>query len=372
MIYKRWIWILVNKNKNFDRRNFLHKLVGLTALGGIASLILGQKVEKVNALDTLSTGAANQITFWSDSQTITGSNNLRWYEGDKNFIGGYSGNSVTSGVVGATISGGGASGNVNKATDNYGTVGGGMKNQAGDGDGDITNAINSTVGGGADNTASGEVSTVGGGLSNTSSQYASTIGGGENNKASGMWSTVLGGYSNEAGGDFSLAAGRNAKVGATHNGTFLFADSTEADFNSANADEFAVRCINGSRFVAGSSNPAIKGENTGSGNGLYGESSSGNGVYAKSNSGNALYVDGKNYFKSAQRGTIPSGQRYHDVDLTGSGITISENAMIFVTLMGNTDNIGVKYVERIDSDKFRIHLTGRSRREMSFGYFIVN
>ncbi|MCI0477995.1 MAG: hypothetical protein L0Y55_17265, partial [Anaerolineales bacterium] len=49
-----------------------------------------------------------------------------------NLIGGYSGNSVTSGVYGATIGGGGGSGWPNLVTDNYGTVGGGYRNQAGD------------------------------------------------------------------------------------------------------------------------------------------------------------------------------------------------------------------------------------------------
>ena len=46
-----------------------------------------------------------------------------------NVVEGYSGNSVNVGVFGATISGGGASGNVNQAS-NYGTVGGGMSNTA--------------------------------------------------------------------------------------------------------------------------------------------------------------------------------------------------------------------------------------------------
>ncbi len=48
-----------------------------------------------------------------------------------NLIGGYSGNSVTGGVVGATIGGGGAAGSINRVTDNYGTVGGGSNNRAG-------------------------------------------------------------------------------------------------------------------------------------------------------------------------------------------------------------------------------------------------
>ncbi|MCK4451743.1 MAG: hypothetical protein KAX26_14250, partial [Anaerolineae bacterium] len=48
-----------------------------------------------------------------------------------NLIGGYSGNSVTSGVTRATISGGGRSGDPNQVTADSGTVGGGHGNTAG-------------------------------------------------------------------------------------------------------------------------------------------------------------------------------------------------------------------------------------------------
>ncbi|MFB0517154.1 MAG: hypothetical protein ACETWG_11210, partial [Candidatus Neomarinimicrobiota bacterium] len=48
-----------------------------------------------------------------------------------NIIGGYSGNNLASGVWGATIGGGGASGAVNRIADHFGTVAGGYKNEAG-------------------------------------------------------------------------------------------------------------------------------------------------------------------------------------------------------------------------------------------------
>ena len=62
-----------------------------------------------------------------------------------NLIGGYNGNSVSAGVVGATIGGGGANGDVNSVADDYGTIGGGYGNTA---------SAWSTVGGGSGNTAS--------------------------------------------------------------------------------------------------------------------------------------------------------------------------------------------------------------------------
>ena len=53
-----------------------------------------------------------------------------------------------------------------------------------------------------------------------------------------------------------MASGRRAK--ANHNGAFVFADSSNFDFNSATSSEFAVRATGGTRFVSaidGSGNP---------------------------------------------------------------------------------------------------------------------
>jgi hypothetical protein len=124
-----------------------------------------------------------------------------------NVIGGYSGNSVTPGVAGAAIGGGGSSGNTNRVTDDGGTVGGGANNQAGDSAGTTDDAGLATVGGGYGNTASGWDATVGGGSSNTASNQGATIAGGSTNIASGQNATVGGGYSNNASGDSATVAG---------------------------------------------------------------------------------------------------------------------------------------------------------------------
>lgn len=184
-----------------------------------------------------------------------------------NTLGGSRSNSVTAGVRGATIAGGGVPTgdsdpafdveDPNRVTDHYGTVGGGYANLAGDASGstldrpfatvgggqsNIASGPGSTVGGGIDNTAggfrstvgggranrtSGENSTIGGGQSNSTNAYASTVGGGFDNDATGDWSTVSGGsentargrygtvgggVSNCAGGDYSWAGGLFAKV----------------------------------------------------------------------------------------------------------------------------------------------------------------
>ena len=149
-------------------------------------------------------------------------------------------NTITPGVRGATIAGGGAQAGdsdpelsleaPNQVTDHYGTVGGGYGNQAGDAAGTTVDrafatvgggALNTaggalaTVGGGQNNTASGPLSTVGGGLNNTASISQSTVGGGAINTASGIQSTVGGGGDNTAGGSQSTVGGGsdNAALG---------------------------------------------------------------------------------------------------------------------------------------------------------------
>ena len=184
-----------------------------------------------------------------------------------NLIGGFSGNNVTSGVVGATIGGGGASIIPNRVTDDYGTVGGGRNNQAGNSAGPVDDGAHATVGGGASNTASGEHATVGGGSGNTASaQYATvgggasntasglsaTVAGGVNNIASGQYATVGGGRANTVAGDYSFAAGRRARnTNTNHHGVFLFADSNDFDFPSTAARQFRVRSTGGAQFVLG-------------------------------------------------------------------------------------------------------------------------
>lgn len=181
-----------------------------------------------------------------------------------NVVGGFSGNTVTAGVVGAVIGGGGSgagSGNTNSVTDDFGTVGGGQGNRAGGGVPGTTDKPYATVGGGSSNAASSDYSTIGGGGNNTASNvystisggdnnnaggYRSTIGGGAFNTASGAESTIPGGVANTAQGNFSFAAGQRAK--ALHLGSFVWSDSTTAspNFFSSTADnQFLINATGG-------------------------------------------------------------------------------------------------------------------------------
>jgi hypothetical protein len=131
-------------------------------------------------------------------------------------IGGADGNTVTSGAVGAVVSGGGASSFFQAVTDDYGTIGGGRGNTAGNNSGTTSDALGATVGGG------------------------------EGNIATGTYATIPGGLSNSAGA-FSMAAGRRAK--AVNTGSFVWADSTNADFSSTADNQFSIRAANG-MFIA--------------------------------------------------------------------------------------------------------------------------
>jgi hypothetical protein len=185
-----------------------------------------------------------------------------------NIVMGYSGNVLSSGVFGSTVAGGGTSGSVNTITDNYSTIGGGLGNEAGDSDGNPADQPYITIGGGQNNHATGYSGFIGGGrdnvigndgdivvaggYGNNASGYGATISGGYGSTAAGQFSMVPGGHFNSAAGSHSLAAGRKAK--ANHAGAFVWADATDADFASNQANSFIIRASGG--VGIGLNNPA--------------------------------------------------------------------------------------------------------------------
>jgi hypothetical protein len=153
------------------------------------------------------------------------------FESSVNVIGGYSSNYVASGLIGATIAGGGdyfgSGSNTNAVLSHFGTIGGGYAN---------------TV------SAGGNSSTVGGGFQNTAGGNAATVPGGDNNVASG---------------NNSFAAGHRAK--AYNLGSFVWADaSIGADFASTANNQFLIRASGG--VGIGTNNPNdllhVAGQNT--------------------------------------------------------------------------------------------------------------
>ncbi|MFP6584006.1 MAG: tail fiber domain-containing protein [Candidatus Hydrogenedentota bacterium] len=208
----------------------------------------------------MNTSVGSTIIFWDGTVQSTASGLAPADHGGTNasvtgtdaFVGG--GIDNTANNDSSTVGGGDG----NTASGEESTVGGGFNNTA--------SGYRSTVGGGGNNTADGAYTTVAGGVINTASNFStvgggslniasghlSTVVGGTINTASGQFATVGGGYNNTAAGDFSFAAGVKAKIDAAHDGTFMFADSTFADFNSAAVNEFAVRASGGFRLYTNS------------------------------------------------------------------------------------------------------------------------
>lgn len=171
-----------------------------------------------------------------------------------NLLGGSEVNSIAPGAYGATIVGGGQDyvtgfDNPNTVTDNFGTVVGGSLNQAdgfsfvGGGYNNKATEFYSTIVGGTFNQATNNQTFIGGGISNTASSFGALVTGGQSNLASGQFATVPGGYDNTAAGNYSFAAGNRAR--ANHAGTFVWADSTNADFASTGANQFLIRAAGG-------------------------------------------------------------------------------------------------------------------------------
>lgn len=191
--------------------------------------------------------------------------------GDLAFVGGGFRNTAS----GARAFTGGGSNNVAGGVDSF--VGGGRSNTA-----SIDNAF---IGGGIGNLASGGTSFVGGGFENVASGAFTFIGGGALNAASGNRSFIGGGESNSATGSYSFASGRRAK--AVHDGAFVWADSTNADFSSVRSNQFKVRANGGAEFqtgtrgmtvfsnASGTANAAVQAESTNAaGIAIYGNTTS--------------------------------------------------------------------------------------------------
>ena len=177
-----------------------------------------------------------------------------------NIIGGEENNFATSGVGGATISGGGTTSSVNKVTDNFGTVGGGRGNVAGDNDATLNDAEHAVVAGGMLNTASGKRSVVSGGETNLASGERSVVAGGVQNTASGLQSFVGGGESNFATGENNATVGGKFLQSQSFSQTVIGVGnlkqgtSTSSTFRTSNADDRIFIIGNGTGLDNGEPN----------------------------------------------------------------------------------------------------------------------
>jgi len=119
----------------------------------------------------------------------------------------------------------------------FSTIVGGDNNRVGT---DASPVDFATIRGGISNSADEDDATVSGGAGNhvyTGGNHASILGG-DFNQAEGSYSAVLGGWANWARGDYSLSAGRTAE--ATHNGSFVWGDSSISVFESDADAQFII------------------------------------------------------------------------------------------------------------------------------------
>lgn len=216
-----------------------------------------------------------------------------------NVVAGAAVNSVSSGIVGATIAGGGAGSfngtaitNIVKA--HFGVIGGGGAN------GINTGATNSVIAGGYANVISNNAAfaTVGGGIANGAGTNAATVAGGYYNLASGFESTVAGGEANLASGTASFIGG-----GVTNIASGFEAVVGGGELNDATG---AITFVGGGYFNAASAYGAVVGG--GYANGAVGTNSVVAGGESNLASNSVSTVSG-GYFNGAtgQGATVPGG-----------------------------------------------------------------
>jgi len=237
---------------------------------GLASVIGGgQQNTNWNKWATIGGGLRNTIGY-GESQTIAGgvSNSIRAYRatiggGDRNRIEQEAGwSTIAGGRENEIHAGNGANGETftfigggksNLAYSAFGTIAGGLRNTIA-GESYDRESEGATISGGGCNWIDygSHYATIGGGYGNKIDigDYLGTgsIGGGYSNLVWGKYGTVPGGDCNHAS-DYAFAAGHRAK--ARHRGSFVWADSTEADFISTTDNEFAVRAGGGVRLATG-------------------------------------------------------------------------------------------------------------------------
>jgi hypothetical protein len=238
-----------------------------------------------------------------------------------NVIGGYNGNTISPGVVGATIGGGGYAGFVNQILADYSAIGGGNANQtSGVGDtisggaGNVVSGTLATVGGGFYNTASADYATVGGGNHNTADDSGSFVGGGDHNTASLDYATVDGGNSNTASASYATVGGGSANISNGYAATVGGGEN-----NTASGEDAAVG--GGIKNIADGIGAFVGGGGY-DGNGISGNRASGIVATVGGGYGNNVTVTGTYGFIGGGYGNIASG---NTVVIAGGDTNIAQN-----------------------------------------------
>ncbi|MBS1912777.1 MAG: tail fiber domain-containing protein [Bacteroidetes bacterium] len=240
-----------------------------------------------------------------------------------NIIGGYAGNTVAAGTVGATIAGGGLNGSVNSVSSNYGTISGGSKNSIG------TTSTISVIGGGNNNSiaASSGTSVIAGGSNNAVNSATSVIGGGNNNSigTTSTVSVIAGGNGN------SIAASSGTSVVSGGGSNSIATGSTTSVIGGGSGNSIAAS--SGSSTIGGGTNNST-GSNTSVIGGGDGNAIGTNARWTKISGGhNNKIIDnayessigageGNNIGNGSVRGTVGGGS-FNIIEASASNSTIA-------------------------------------------------
>jgi hypothetical protein len=240
------------------------------------------------------TAAGSQFLGTTDNQPLElRVNNLRALRlepnatNGANLLAGALVNTIESGVVGATIAGGGSANYLglahpNRVRGDFSAIGGGSRNlielsaQWSTVAGGLANSIQlssqySTIAGGNRNIiqTDADFATLSGGRTNTigpgasgaaigggvfnliqTNALAAVIAGGNENtvETNATYAMIPGGRLNVAAGSHSLAAGRRAK--ALHDGAFVWGDGSDSDVASTGTNQMTVRASGGIRLFS--------------------------------------------------------------------------------------------------------------------------
>ncbi|MGA2245856.1 MAG: tail fiber domain-containing protein [Verrucomicrobiota bacterium] len=312
--------------------------------------------------------------------------------GAPNLLGGSSMNFVSSGIVGATIGGGGANDFLgdaysNTVTGDFGTIGGGLGNTAGSGYyttvgggfGNSASGGNAAIMGGALNRAGGSYSLVGGGFGNSASgggsfvggggfdgntNYAgnsaqggaSVVGGGFGNLASLQFATVGGGRHHQATGFASTIAGGDGNsallddtfIGGGWGNSAQDYDSTVCGGDRNSAGGYATAVLGGEQNAAGGDYSTIGGGNQNNASGA-GDTLAGGFNNSSGGGNNSTISGGNNNNSSGSEAVIGGGQNNEVSDFytaIGGGVNNTATNMSSV-VCGGTNNVSGGYAATV-------------------------
>lgn len=229
---------------NGGRMNFILAGAQATSIAGGAFNVVQPGVTYA----TIGGGRSNLLGTNASYATIGGgSKNAIQYNAKYSTIGGGEGNIIESSALFAVINGGQS--NLLDRAASFAGINGGELNVIGQ------RATYTSILGGKTNVIQSDAlySWIGGGGSNsifTTTDHGIILGGfGNVIQANADYGLILGGISNVVSGKHGIAAGRRAK--ATHLGSTVLSDSTDADFASTANDQFSIRANGGIRLETG-------------------------------------------------------------------------------------------------------------------------